>query len=162
VAPDAYKNGFTDAPDGCSGVTQYICEPTGQPTEAGRDQAHAQGGVGHLVEVALMAWNQGVNLVTFSNDRLPAGMEYLAKYNLGHDDVPYDPNFPDPCNVHPSWETISALGRGSFSPVYEMANKLFGLAGVAHPYTTQVLNSAGYQPEPTNTDHPGSGTLTTR
>ncbi len=54
----AYKKGFTDAPDGCSGVTQYVCEPTGQATEAGRDQGHAQGGVAHLVEVAMMAWNQ--------------------------------------------------------------------------------------------------------
>ncbi len=74
-------------------------------------------------------------------------------------DVPYDPNFPDPCNVHPSWTTISPLLRGSFSPIYEMSSKLFTLAGIAHPYTTQVLGSPGYQPEPTNSDHCGLGTL---
>jgi Alginate lyase len=158
---DAYKNGFTDAPDGCSGATQYICEASGQPAEAGRDQGHAQGGVGHLVEVALMAWNQGMNLVTFTDNRLVAGMEYLAKYNLGGD-VPYDPNFPDPCNVYLNWATISATGRGSFSPIYEMANKLFDVAAIPHPFTTQVVNSPGYQPEPTNSDHPGSGTLIER
>ena len=157
----AYKNGFTDAPDGCSGVTQYICEPTGQPTEAGRDQGHAQGGVAHLVEVALMAWHQGIDLVSVADNRLAAGMEYLAQYNLGGD-VPYDPNFPDPCNVYLNWATISATGRGSFSPVYEMANKLFDLAAVSHPFTTQVVNSPGYQPEGTNSDHPGSGTLIER
>jgi alginate lyase len=158
---EAYKNGFTDAPDGCSGVTQYVCEPSGQPAEAGRDQGHAQGGVGHLVEVALMAWNQGTNLVLYADNRLVAGMEYLAKYNLGND-VPYDPNFPDPCNVYLNWSTISATGRGSFSPIYEMANKLFDLAAVSHPFTTQVVNSPGYEPEPTNSDHPGSGTLIER
>jgi Alginate lyase len=158
---NAYKNGFTDALDGCSGVTQYICEASGQPAEAGRDQGHAQGGVGHLVEVALMAWNQGINLVTFADNRLVAGMEYLAKYNLGGD-VPYDPNFPDPCSVYLNWATISATGRGSFSPIYEMANKLFDLAAVSHAFTTQVVNSPGYQPEATNSDHPGSGTLIER
>ncbi|HYO94524.1 MAG TPA: alginate lyase family protein [Polyangiaceae bacterium] len=158
-AVNAYKYGFQDGPDGCSGVAQYICSPTGQATEAGRDQGHPQGGVAHLVEVALMAWHQGTDLVTYENNRVVAGMEYLAKYNLGNDDVPYDRNFPDPCNVHPSWQTISMVDRGKFSPVYASAKKLFTLAGVPHPFTTQVLMSAGYQPERTNSDHPGMGTL---
>jgi hypothetical protein len=136
-------------------------QETGQATEAGRDQGHPQGGVAHLVEVALMAWNQGTNLVGVANNRVVAGMEYLAEYNLGND-VPYDPSFPDPCNVHPSWLTISPTGRGSFSPVYEMANKLFDLAAVPHPFTTQVVASPNYQPERTNTDHPGLGTLVFR
>ncbi|MBC8133824.1 MAG: alginate lyase family protein [Deltaproteobacteria bacterium] len=155
---NAFKNGFTDAQDGCSGVTQYICEESGQATEAGRDQGHAQGGTAHLVEVAMMAWNQGTNLVTVANNRVVAGMEYLAKYNLNND-VPYNANFADPCNVHPVWTTISPAGRGSFSQVYEMGNKLFNLAAVPHPFTTQVVNSPGYQPEKTNGDHPGLGTL---
>jgi hypothetical protein len=154
----AYKNGFTDGPDGCAGVTQYVCDASGQATEAGRDQAHPQGGVAHLVEVALMASHQGLDLVSYANNRVVAGMEYLAKYNLGNE-VPYDPNFPDPCNVHPSWMTISSIDRGSFSPVYELAERLFTTAGIAHPYTTQVLDSAGYRPEKTNSDHVGLGTL---
>jgi Alginate lyase len=160
-AVDAYRHGFSDAPDGCSGVAQYISEPSGQPTEAGRDQGHAQGGVAHLVEVAAMAWNQGLDLVSYSDQRLVAGMEYLAKYNLGGT-VPYDANFPDPCNVHPSWATISDIDRGSFSPIYELANKLFDSAKVAHPFTTQVLAAPGYVPEQTNSDHVGLGTLTAR
>lgn len=160
---DAYKNGFTDAPDGCSGVTQYICEASGQATESGRDQGHPQGGVAHLVEVAFMAWNQGVDLVSYGGNRVLAGVEYHAKYNLGRDDVPYNANFADPCNVHPStWLTISPVGRGSFSPLYEMANKLFTLADVPRPFTAQVIASAGYAPEKTNSDHPGMGTLTFR
>lgn len=157
----AFKNGFTDGPDGCSGVTQYICDATGQATEAGRDQGHAQGGVAHLVEVAMMAWNQGTNLVPYANGRLVAGMEYLAQYNTNNS-VPYDPNFPDPCHVHPRWMVISPIGRGSFSPIYEMANKLFTLDGAAHPFTSQVIASSGYQPEGTNSDHCGLGTLIMR
>jgi Alginate lyase len=158
----AFENGFTDTADGCAGVAQYICNAAGQATEAGRDQGHAQGGVGHLVETALMAFNQGHDLVSYADHRLLAGMEYLAKYNLGHDDVPYDPNFADPCNVHPAWPTISLTGRGSFSPVYEMAHHLFKLAQLSDPYTAQVLQAPGYAPENTNSDHPGLGTLTAR
>lgn len=161
---DAYKNGFSNAfrangtPDGCAGVNQYIAETTGQAVEAGRDQGHPQGGVAHLVETAFMAYNQGTNLVTFSNNRLVAGMEYLANYNLGNT-VPYNANFADPCNVHPAWATISPTGRGAFSPVYEMCNKLFTLTAIAHPFTAQVISSSGYTPEKTNSDHTGLGTL---
>lgn len=163
-AVDAYKNGFSNAfrangtPDGCAGVNQYIAETSGQSVEAGRDQGHPQGGVAHLVETAFMAYNQGINLVTFSNNRLVAGMEYLANYNLGNT-VPYNANFADPCNVHPAWATISATGRGVFSPAYEMCNKLFSLTGITHPFTAQVVSSAGYTPEKTNSDHTGLGTL---
>ncbi len=77
-------------------------------------------------------------------------------------DVPYNANFPDPCHVHPAWATISPLLRGSFSPIYEMSHRLFTLAGIAHPYTTQVIATAGYQPEATNSDHCGLGTLIMR
>jgi hypothetical protein len=63
-------------------------------------------------------------------------------------------------NVHPSWAVISETGRGSFSPVYELANKLFTLAAVPHPFTAQVVASPGYAPEKTNADHVGLGTLT--
>lgn len=164
-AVNAFKDGFPDAfrangtSDGCAGLSQYISESSGQTVEAGRDQAHPQGGVGHLVEVALMAWNQGTkNLVTYSNNRLIAGVEYLAKYNLG-DSVPYNANFADPCNVHPAWPIISPANRGSFSPIYEMCGKLFTLIGIPHPYTSQVINFPEYTPERTNSDHAGMGTL---
>ena len=50
---DAYKFGYRDTADGCAGVAQYIFSPTGQAFESGRDQAHVQGGIGHLVEGAL-------------------------------------------------------------------------------------------------------------
>ncbi len=154
----AYKNGFPGV-KGCSASTQYIWSPTGQATESGRDQGHAQGGIAHLMETAAMAWNQGENLFTYGGNRVVAGFEYAAKYNLGNA-VPYDPAFPDPCDVHPAWPTISATGRGNFSPVYEMANSYFNLAGIPAPYTKQVRDRPGYTPERTNSDHPGLGTLT--
>jgi hypothetical protein len=49
---------------------------TGQSGEAGRDQPHAQGGIRHLAEAAQIAWNQGIDLYGFDNNRLLAGFEY--------------------------------------------------------------------------------------
>ena len=171
----AYKNGFLvngSLKNGCAGVTQYI-DATGENAESGRDQAHSQGGVAHLVEVALTAWNQGVNLVAYHDsqgvlnygmsgaDRLLLGMEYLAKYNLGND-VAYHPFYEYCNNVTKYPDGISAQQRGNFSPVWEMAYSLFTRAGLSAPYCHQVILSAGDAPEKTNSDHPGLGTLTFR
>jgi len=168
---NAYKHGFTDTPDGLAGVTEYI-DATGENAESGRDQGHSQGGIAHLLEVATMAWHQGVNLVTYTDtqgtvdakgvsygstgaNRILLGFEYTAKYNLGHD-VPYHPFEADKV-IYPNG--ISAIGRGSFSPMYEMAHYLFSQAGLRHPYTTAVLATAGYRPEKSSSDHVGMGTL---
>ncbi|MDF7809294.1 alginate lyase family protein [Pontiellaceae bacterium B12219] len=158
-ACDAYKYGFTDTDDGACGVAQYIINDEGQCYESGRDQVHTQGGIAHLLENALCAWNQGVDLVSFSNYRIVAGMEYTAKYNLGYD-VPWTSNIPNPTGSRHYWpDGISADGRGRWSPIYYMSAKLFTLAGVPHPYTAEVVASPGYAPEFTNTSHPGMGTM---
>jgi hypothetical protein len=145
--------------DGCAGVAQYI-DPTGQAADSGRDQPHTQGGIAHLLETAVSAYNQKVNLFHEYNDRLALGFEYTAKYNLGHD-VPYHP-FPDGCRpgtfIYPNG--ISPSGRGQWSLVYEMAYNYFKLVGISAPYCKQVRDSKGYTPEGTQSDHPGFGTLT--
>ncbi|MEP1489458.1 MAG: carbohydrate-binding protein [Algibacter sp.] len=171
AAVDAYKFGFTDTNDGCAGVTQYIINSDGQCFESERDQGHTQGGIAHLVEPALIAWNQGVDLVSYSNDRLVAGMEYSAKYNLGNE-VSWTNSVPNPCNQSFGWMNngfISEEDRGDFSPIYVMTSTLFTRAGKSHPYTAQVVTDTGDpndddfngydQPESYNSDHPGAGTL---
>ena len=174
-AVTVYKHGFVvngSLKDGCSGVTQYI-DATGENAESGRDQGHSQGGVAHLVETALVAWNQGVNLVAYNDNqgvlnygvsganRIQIGMEYIAKYNLGNT-VPYHPFYEYCNNVTKYPDGIAAKGRGSFSPIWEMAVSLFSKAGLKSPYCEQVIHAPGYAPEPTNSDHPGLGTLTFR
>ena len=158
----AYKFGFTNTDDGCAGVTQYIINADGQCFESERDQGHTQGGIAHLVEPALIAWNQGVDLVSYENDRLVAGMEYTAKYNLGYD-VSWTNDVPNPCNQSFGWMNnnfISAEDRGDFSPIYVMAATLFTRAGKSHPYTNEVTTHGDYdQPESDNDDHPGLGAL---
>jgi len=159
---DAYKYGYQDTDDGCCAVTDYIFDESGQAQESGRDQAHVQGGIAHLTEAALCAWNQGVDLVSIGNNRILAGVEYHAKYNLGYDDVPFTTDIYNPCDISNiySWDdAISEDERGNFSPVYCMSSKLFSLAGLAHPYTEEVIASSGYSPEINNFAHPGLGTL---
>ena len=159
-AVDAYKFGFTNTNDGCAGVAQYIANEEGQCFESGRDQSHTMGGIAHLVEPAMIAWNQGVNLVTYENNRLVVGMEYTARFNLGND-VPFTNNIPNPCNIRFGWlnnNFISQEDRGDFSPVFVMANTLFEYAGIDHPYTDEVASLSSYFPEYTNSDHPVSYT----
>jgi hypothetical protein len=174
-AVDAYKHGFVvngSLKGGCCGVTQYI-DATGENAESGRDQPHSQGGIAHLVEVALVAWNQGINLVAYNDqqgvlsygasgaNRLWLGLEYTAKYNLGNN-VPYHPFFEYCNNVTKYPGPISDKGRGNFSPVWEMAARLFADAKLDAPFCRQITALPTYAPEPTNSDHPGLGTLTFR
>jgi len=153
----AYENGFTNTTDGGCGVAQYI-DDSGEDAESGRDQPHSQGGIAHLMEVAVMAFNQGYPaLLAYQDHRIVNGFEYTAKYNLGND-VPYHP-FADYSGKTIYAGGISSKNRGHFSPVYEMANYYFTKAGYNAPYTKQVCESPGYRPEVTSSDHSGLGTL---
>ncbi len=147
--------------DGCNSLTDYIPFSTGQALETGRDQIHVQGGIAHLTEAALCLWNQGDQFVYLENNRLLAGVEYHARYNLGFDDLPpYISDIPLRCPVSLQGQNateISAIGRSEFSPVYYMSAKLFSVAGLNHPYTRAVFDFPGYSPEINNFAHPGLG-----
>ena len=60
----------------------------GQWQESGRDQGHTVMGVGLLGTICEMAWNQGVDLYGYDDNRFLKGAEYVARYNLGRD-VPF-------------------------------------------------------------------------
>ena len=158
----AYITGY-NSEDGCNSLTDYIPFATGQAFETGRDQIHVQGGIAHLTEAALCLWNQGDPFVYLEENRLLAGVEYHARYNLGFDDLPpLNPDIPNQCNLSFSWlnaTEIGSEGRGVFSPVYYMSAKLFSKAGLDHPNTQAVLTSPGYSPEINNFAHPGLGTF---
>ncbi|TYZ67220.1 hypothetical protein PybrP1_005556, partial [[Pythium] brassicae (nom. inval.)] len=60
----------------------------GQVQESGRDQGHATLVLALLGPFCQMAYNQRCDLFAYDNNRVLAGAEYVAKYNLGFD-VPY-------------------------------------------------------------------------
>ena len=157
----AFITGYNSV-DGCNSLTDYIPFASGQAFETGRDQIHIQGGIAHLTEAALCLWHQGDQFVYLENNRLLAGVEYHARYNLGFDDLPYNPNVPNRCNIPFSFldaTEIGSEGRGEFSPVYYMSAQLFAKAGLSHPNTRAVLSHPGYSPEINNFAHPGLGTF---
>jgi hypothetical protein len=65
-------------------LPRYISE-SGQCQETGRDQGHAQLGLGAMCDICDIAWSQGDDLWGAMDNRLMKGLEYTAKYNLGYD-----------------------------------------------------------------------------
>lgn len=146
--------------DDNSALPNYL-GPDGQCQETGRDQGHAQLGIGNLAEICEMAWHQGDDLWSALEDRMFKGYEYTAKYNLGYD-VPFT-TWKDCTGLYNGWTEPGPMGRGNFHHIYEIAYAHF--AGRLHrdmPYTAMVLGRGGKgRPEARtgNCDAIGPGTL---
>lgn len=95
-------------------------------------------------ESCQIVWIQGTDdFWALSGNRLLAGFEYAAKYNLGNS-VPYDAAFQrcDAAALGGPWAVISASGRGAFRPVFELTYRHFvGEKAIAAPYTLQVVSA---------------------
>jgi hypothetical protein len=90
-------------------------ESLGQGQEAGRDQGHANLDFALLGPIAQMAYNQGTDLWAYQGNKILAGSEYCAKYNLGND-VPYTSY----TNSDVTQSVISNTSRGNIRPSWEM------------------------------------------
>lgn len=131
----AYNQILKGASNGA--INNYFNE-WGQCQESGRDQGHAQMGLGFLTNVCEIAWKQGRDLYSAYDNRLAIGYEYTAKYMLG-EDVKYVRyiNFQGKSVFT---DTISPVGRGKFSPIYERAyHHYHDRKGMEMPYTFKAL-----------------------
>jgi hypothetical protein len=136
----------------------------GQWQESGRDQGHNTLGIGLMGAFCEMAWKQGDDLYGYADNRFLAGAEYVARYNLG-EDVPYSTY--DNCD-HVNQTVISATGRGSDRPIWELVyNHYVKRRGLAAPnvaaYAARVRPEGGggdYGPNSGGYDQLGYGTLT--
>lgn len=63
----------------------------GEWLEAGRDQGHSLLGVGLMGTFCEMAWNQGIDLYGYDDNRFLKGAQYVAKWSMGGD-VSYTAN----------------------------------------------------------------------
>ncbi|WP_460500204.1 alginate lyase family protein, partial [Hymenobacter agri] len=149
-----YVNGWGDGR-----LTHYVINETGQGQESGRDQAHAQLGIGMLAECSEMAWHQGLDLYGYAENRLLKGFEYAAKYNLGHDDVPFVTTLDRTGKYF--HQQISTKARGELRPLYEQVyNHYVHRRGLPAPYTQQAAEKLRPEgPGRPGADHPGFGTL---
>ena len=138
-------------------IANYIDDATGQIQESGRDQGHSQLGIGALATVCEIAYNQGEDLYSALNNRLLSGFEYVAKYNLGNDDVPFKV-WKDITGKYSNWTIISDKSRGKLIPIYEMVYNHYVLRkGLSMPYTEKVLYKT--RPEGFDRDQPAFGTF---
>ncbi|GGS60405.1 alginate lyase family protein [Streptomyces griseoviridis] len=151
---------FAAAGAGNGSVPHRVVTADGQGQESGRDQGHEQLAVGLLADAAQVAWNQGVDLWGCDADRILANTEYAARYNLGGD-VPFVPDLDRTGKYIKT--AVSATGRGTLPPVYEMVYAHYaGVRGRDAPYTrAAVFRGTGGSRvvEGSNDDLPGFGTF---
>jgi fibronectin type 3 domain-containing protein len=150
---DYFKNG-----DGSGSVMNAVWTlqgPLGQTSESGRDQSHSQLGMANLAIACQVAWNQGDDLFGFSNNRLLAGFEYEAQYNLGHT-VPYTA-WNNCVGDNEMYIAPSQRGHNGW-PNYELVyNHYAVLKGLSAPNTKAMAELT--RPEIGTDDLFGQGTL---
>ena len=121
-----------------NGALPNYVSKTGQCQETGRDQNHAQLGLEALTHVCEMAWEQGDDLWGALDNRLMAGFEYTARYNLGYD-VPFE-TWTDCTGLYNDWTAPGEMGRGRLWDIYELPYKHYvERKGLKMPYTKKVL-----------------------
>ncbi len=142
--------------EGNGRLTHYI-DASGQCQESGRDQGHAQLGLGHLAEACEIGWHQQLDMYGAEENRLLKGFEYTARYNLGGE-VPFAPHVDTTGKYR--FAKISAQGRGSLLPIYEMVwNHYHHRRGLDAPFTGQAVEKIRPEGPAFDADHPGFGTL---
>jgi hypothetical protein len=142
---------------GNGALMHYVINPIGQCQESGRDQSHAQLGLGQLAEACEIGWHQGLDLYGAHNNRLLAGFEYTAKYLLGND-VPFEPAVDTTGKYHA--KIIATRARQRFRPIYEMVwNHYQNRRGIEAPFTREAGEKNRPEGPAFGSDHPGFGTL---
>ena len=118
-------------------LPRYVAA-SGQCQETGRDQAHAQLGLGALCDICEMAWAQGDDLWGALDNRLMHGIEYSARYNLGND-VPFQ-TWTDCTGLYNDWTVPGAMGRGIIRDIYRLPyDHYVGRCHMTMPYTKRLL-----------------------
>ncbi len=172
---DIYDEAITyfkkGAGNGAMNKAVYYVHPgnLGQWQESGRDQGHNTLGIALMGPFCEMAWNQGDDLYAYDNNRLLAGAEYVAKYNLGND-VPFQEySWGTGQRGNKQTQTVVAQGgRGSDRPVWELIiNHYTNRKGLAAPYSAQYAaklrpegGGGNFGPNSGGFDQLGFGTLT--
>lgn len=136
----------------------YFMHPggLGQWQETGRDQPHAELGVGMMAQLCEVAWKQGVDLYGTCDNRLLSGAEYVAQWDLWKP-VPYK-HYTNSDNANQSWPSINGRGRLN-RPVWELLyNHYVVRKGLRAPNTRAMAQLL--RPEGGSIDHFGYGTLT--
>jgi fibronectin type 3 domain-containing protein len=152
---------FAAAGAGNGSILHRIVTDAGQGQESGRDQGHEQLAAGLTGDIAQVAWNQGVDLWGYDDNRILANFEYAARYNLGGD-VPFVPDLDRTGKYIKT--ALGPNGRGNLPPIYEMAYAHYsGVRGLDTPNTKAAVfrgTGGARVVEGSNDDLPSWGTFT--
>ncbi len=112
----------------------------GQMQESGRDQGHALMALGLAVDICQIGWNQGDDLFSFMDNRMAAGIEYVAAYNAGIEELPWSEYWYHDVRtaIHNSWKMYGNNdgGRGAFRPYWDrIIGHYEGIKGVEMPFS---------------------------
>lgn len=147
-----YYNGGS----GNGSVLNYIVNENGQGQESGRDQPHAHLGISFLALAAETGYHQGLDMYGVYNNRLLKAFEYTSKYNLGFNDVPFEPTFDRTGKYNHT--IISTKDRRKILTGSELVfNHYKNRMGIEAPFTEKTARNA--RPETMSYDMPGAGTL---
>ena len=124
--------------------------------ESGRDYAHVMGGQGLLFELCQIAWNQGLDLFGYDNNRLLGAAEHAAQYTLWKG-VPYT-YYTNCDNANQFYISENYHGRLDASHFELVYNHYVVRKGLKAPHVQ--LFAALRRPEPGEIDVLGYGTLT--
>lgn len=124
--------------------------------ESGRDYAHVMGGQGLLFEMCQIAWNQGLDLFSYDDNRLLGAAEHTAQYTLWKG-VPY--TYYNNCeNANQFYISENYHGRLDASHFELVYNHYVVRQGLKAPHVKWF--AALRRPEPGEIDVLGYGTLT--
>lgn len=108
----------------------------GQMQESNRDQGHATMAAVMSSDICAIGYNQGEDAYRHMDDRIAAGLEYVAAYNVGVDDLPNTPY----SNVDGTYNSMGTGGRGSSRPCWpRVVNYYENVRGVKVPYSRQMM-----------------------
>lgn len=136
----------------------YMHSPNlGQWQESGRDQSHAQLGVGMLGQACEIAWNQGLDLFSYDDNRLLAGAEYVAATALWKD-LPFK-FYTNSDRANNYWIAFNNGGGRLNIPIWQLIyNHYVVRRGLKAPNVTIAAKLS--RPDVGGQDHFGYGTLT--
>jgi len=166
-AVDYFKTGFGN---GCIRQTVYWLHPgyLGQTQESGRDQGHDTLSIGLAAVICEQAWNQGIDLYGYDNNRFLAGAEYVAKGNLIESGSTYYPvPFAPYTNGGATFTQFSTGSIGAGRPIWaSIYNHYVNRKGIAAPYSEKFAKlmqpdggGGNFGPNSGGYDQLGYGTL---
>lgn len=141
----------------------------GQTQESGRDQGHNTLSLALLTTLCEMAWNQGVDLYGYDNNRVLAAAEYVSKGNLVQNGAAYYTlPFAPYTNGSVASTAFAVAGQGALRPGWALIyHHYVNRKGLAAPYTQKYMaltspegGGGNYGPNSGGYDQLGYTTLT--